>query len=95
MEIKQTQEHSVDCRWDSTLSSPWTIPSRKRAISWRDRNGQWRGMTTLWLRMYCQDPRCRGEVLVKLGDLSDEVESVLATRRNTLKARLAEIMGTR
>jgi hypothetical protein len=95
VKVRQVQEHSIDCHWDRTLASPWTIPQRKRAIGWRDRNGQWRGMTTLWLRMYCQDPRCRGEVLVKLGDLSDEVEATLVARKDTLKARVAEILGAR
>lgn len=93
MDIKQVKDHSDECRWIGGDTSPWVV-DRKSPVTWRDRNGQYRGMNVQYLRMCCIDRnKCNALALIRTDDLSFEVKETLEEQQRVLQARLDRILS--
>lgn len=78
LRVIQRGEHRLNCRAvvaviDGRWDSPWAVD---RGV-WRDVNGGFRGHTTLWLNLPCNDPNCSAYALVDANTLLDAVEQSL------------------
>jgi hypothetical protein len=65
LKVLQRNEHRPNCRAIVAVQEGrWDYPWAAGDLEWRDSAGQWRGRTTQWMKLPCNDPSCSAYALV-------------------------------